>query len=83
VEIGSVDGFQGLEKEAVILSMVRSNDAKEIGFLSDYRRINVAITRARRHLCVIADSETVSVRDPFLKALFKHLEQTADLRYSY
>ncbi|KAJ2883040.1 hypothetical protein H4R27_003031 [Coemansia aciculifera] len=81
VEIGSVDGFQGREKEAVILSMVRSNGAKEIGFLSDFRRINVAITRARRHLCVIADSETVSVRDPFLKALFKHLEQSADLRY--
>ncbi|KAJ2690352.1 hypothetical protein IWW39_000751 [Coemansia spiralis] len=81
VEIGSVDGFQGREKEAVVLSMVRSNDTKEIGFLSDYRRINVAITRARRHLCVIGDSETVSVRDPFLKALFKHLEQAADLRY--
>ncbi|KAJ2553074.1 hypothetical protein EV175_003071 [Coemansia sp. RSA 1933] len=81
VEIGSVDGFQGREKEAVVLSLVRSNPDQEIGFLKDYRRINVAVTRARRHLCVVADSETVAARDPFLKALFVHLEDTADLRY--
>ncbi|KAI8321673.1 DNA helicase [Martensiomyces pterosporus] len=82
VEIGSVDGFQGREKEAVVLSLVRSNSDQEIGFLSDYRRINVAITRPRRHLCLIADSETVAMRNPFLKALFAHLEETADLRYA-
>ncbi|KAJ2158815.1 hypothetical protein GGF46_003506 [Coemansia sp. RSA 552] len=81
VEIGSVDGFQGREKEAVVLSLVRSNDAHEIGFLADYRRINVAITRPRRHLCVVADSETVGRRDPFLKAVFEHLEDKAELRY--
>ncbi|KAI9504474.1 DNA helicase [Coemansia spiralis] len=82
VEIGSVDGFQGREKEAVVLSLVRSNPDQEIGFLKDYRRINVAVTRARRHLCVVADSETVSMRNEFLKALFVHLEDAADLRYS-
>ncbi|KAJ2757107.1 hypothetical protein H4S06_003208 [Coemansia sp. BCRC 34490] len=81
VEIGSVDGFQGREKEAVVLSLVRSNSDQEIGFLADYRRINVAVTRARRHLCVVADSETVAARNPFLKSLFRHLEDAADLRY--
>ncbi|KAJ2808450.1 hypothetical protein H4R21_000039 [Coemansia helicoidea] len=81
LEIGSVDGFQGREKEAVVLSLVRSNPACEIGFLADYRRINVAVTRARRHLCVVADSQTVARRDPFLRALFAHLEAAADLRY--
>ncbi|KAJ2022262.1 hypothetical protein GGI06_001892 [Coemansia sp. S85] len=77
VEIGSVDGFQGREKEAVVLSFVHSNRNSSIGFLRDYRRINVAITRARRHLCVIADGGTVAARDPFLKALFKHLDEVA------
>ncbi|KAJ2718176.1 hypothetical protein GGI07_005862 [Coemansia sp. Benny D115] len=81
VEIGTVDGFQGREKEAVVLSMVRSNDAQEVGFLKDHRRINVAVTRARRHLCVIADSETVSKGSPFLSALFVHIEEAGEIRY--
>ncbi|KAJ2055726.1 hypothetical protein GGI17_006542, partial [Coemansia sp. S146] len=77
LEIGSVDAFQGREKEAVVLSMVRSNHGKEVGFLKDVRRMNVALTRARRHLCIIADSSTVSEGDPFLKALFTHLKAKA------
>jgi superfamily I DNA and/or RNA helicase len=60
VEIGSVDSFQGREKEVVILSLVRSNDQGEVGFLSDTRRMNVAMTRARRLLIVIGDSATIS-----------------------
>ncbi|KAJ9087295.1 hypothetical protein DSO57_1039715 [Entomophthora muscae] len=59
VEIGTVDGFQGREKEAVILSFVRSNPQNAIGFLDNYRRLNVAITRARSHLCIVGDGSTI------------------------
>ena len=64
VEIGSIDGFQGREKEAVILSLVRSNTQGEVGFLGDTRRMNVGMTRARRLLIVLGDSGTLS-RHPF------------------
>ncbi|KAJ2056330.1 hypothetical protein GGI17_006248 [Coemansia sp. S146] len=77
LEIGPVDAFQGCEKKAVVLSMVRSNTIKEVGFLKDIRLMNVALTRARHHLCVIADSSTVSEGDPFLRALFVHLKAKA------
>jgi predicted DNA helicase len=60
VEIRTVDGFQGREKEVIILSLVRSNPSGRIGFLKDRRRLNVAITRARRKLIVIGDSTTLS-----------------------
>ena len=76
VECGSVDGFQGREKEAIIFSMVRSNDEHEIGFLEEIRRTNVALTRARRHLCVIADAETLS-RNSFYENLFDYLFENA------
>ncbi|KAF1965180.1 P-loop containing nucleoside triphosphate hydrolase protein [Bimuria novae-zelandiae CBS 107.79] len=59
IELGSVDGFQGREKEAVIVSLVRSNAEHEVGFLGEKRRLNVAMTRPRRHLCVVGDSDTV------------------------
>ncbi len=59
IELGSVDGFQGREKEAVIVSLVRSNAEHEVGFLGEKRRLNVAMTRPKRHLCVVGDSETV------------------------
>jgi len=59
IELGSVDGFQGREKEAVIVTLVRSNAEGEVGFLRDKRRLNVAMTRPKRHLCIIGDSETV------------------------
>ncbi|KAK9726065.1 hypothetical protein RND81_05G187700 [Saponaria officinalis] len=74
LEISSVDGFQGREKEAIIISMVRSNSKKEVGFLSDHRRMNVAVTRARRQCCLVCDTETVS-SDHFLKRLIEYFEE--------
>jgi len=64
VEVASVDGFQGREKEAVIFSAVRSNDYGAIGFTSDWRRINVSFTRARRALIVIGNDQTLRRGDP-------------------
>jgi len=76
LEIGSVDGLQGREKEAVVLSLVRSNEAGQVGFLAEVRRLNVALTRARRHLTVIGDSSTLA-HDRELRSLVDHLQQNA------
>lgn len=73
LEIDSVDGFQGREKEAVIIGLVRSNPRGEIGFLADVRRMNVAMTRARRKLIVIGDSATLASH-PFYQQLLEHFE---------
>lgn len=59
LEINTIDGFQGQEKDVMIVSLVRSNDTGEIGFLKDQRRLNVALTRARKKLIVIGDSSTI------------------------
>jgi superfamily I DNA and/or RNA helicase len=73
VTVDTVDGFQGREKDVVILTMVRSNLEQEIGFLADLRRTNVALTRARKKLIVIGDSATLS-SNPFYSELFEHFE---------
>lgn len=74
LEIKTIDGFQGGEKECIILSLVRSNPRREVGFLGDNRRINVAVTRAKRHLALICDSETCSTNS-FIKTLVDHVEE--------
>ncbi|KAF2269799.1 DNA-binding protein SMUBP-2 [Lojkania enalia] len=81
IELGSVDGFQGREKEAVVVSLVRSNADHEVGFLGEKRRLNVAMTRPRRQLCVVGDSDTVGRGSRFLKSWMEFLEEHADLRY--
>jgi len=65
VEVNTVDGYQGREKEIVIISFVRSNKEGDIGFLNDLRRLNVALTRAKRKLIAIGDAETLSVNDTY------------------
>jgi predicted DNA helicase len=74
LEIDSVDGFQGREKEAVVVSLVRSNREGEVGFLADVRRMNVALTRARRKLLAVGDSATLA-NHPFYQALFEYFER--------
>ncbi|XP_062918238.1 DNA-binding protein SMUBP-2 isoform X1 [Mobula hypostoma] len=82
LEIKSVDGFQGREKEAVVLSLVRSNRRGEVGFLAEDRRTNVAVTRARRHLMVVCDAVTVSTH-PFLKTLVDYITKHGEVRTAF
>ncbi|KAG1944906.1 DNA-binding protein SMUBP-2 [Pimephales promelas] len=82
LEIKSVDGFQGREKEAVVLSLVRSNRKGEVGFLAEDRRINVAVTRARRQLAVVCDTQTVRNHD-FLKSLVDYMSEHGELHTAF
>jgi len=69
VEVNTVDGYQGREKEIIIISMVRSNKQGRIGFLSDLRRLNVSLTRARRKLIIIGDSETLKAHPSYSRLI--------------
>ena len=80
LEVGTIDSMQGRENDAVVISMVRSNDAGVVGFLSESRRMNVAITRARAHVCIIGDSDTVS-RDRFLQRLVDYIANNDAAEY--
>ena len=79
LEIDSVDGFQGREKEAIVISHVRSNAECEIGFLGELRRMNVALTRARRKLLIIGDSATLGAH-PFYARLLEYCERIGGYR---
>lgn len=72
--IDSIDGFQGQERDIMFISLVRSNSKGEIGFLSDTRRMNVALTRAKRKLVVLGDSATLS-HHPFYQAFLDYIEE--------
>ncbi|ANQ53835.1 ATPase AAA [Thermosipho sp. 1063] len=74
IDINTVDGFQGREKEVIIISFVRSNKRKEIGFLSDLRRLNVALTRAKRKLILIGNSSTLEI-NPTYKRLIEFIKE--------
>lgn len=73
ISINTVDGFQGQERDVIVISMVRSNDDGNIGFLRDLRRMNVAMTRARMKLLIIGDAKTLG-RHPFYHRLHKYIE---------
>ncbi|OPZ16942.1 MAG: primosome assembly protein PriA [Bacteroidetes bacterium ADurb.BinA245] len=75
----TIDSFQGQEKENIIVSLVRSNDEGEIGFLKDYRRMNVAITRAKEQLIVIGDSATIGA-DKFFNEFLSYVEKFGNYR---
>ncbi|XP_074304400.1 DNA polymerase alpha-associated DNA helicase A [Silene latifolia] len=72
VEVATIDSFQGREADAVIISMVRSNTMGAVGFLGDSRRMNVAITRARKHVAIVCDSSTIC-HNTFLARLLRHI----------
>ena len=74
ISVNTVDGFQGQERDVIVISLVRSNDEGQIGFLRDLRRMNVAITRARMKLIILGDSQTMT-RHPFYRQLWQYIEQ--------
>lgn len=82
IEVNSIDGFQGQEKDLIIISLTRSNDMGIIGFLSDYRRLNVAMTRARKKLVVIGDGATLSSNQLYLD-LIDHAEKMDSLESAW
>ncbi|MEM6852804.1 MAG: AAA domain-containing protein, partial [Planctomycetota bacterium] len=79
VDCKTVDGFQGGERDAVVLSLTRSNGHRSVGFLADERRLNVAVTRAKRHVCIVCDSDTVSA-SPFIARLLDYVADHGDYR---
>lgn len=81
VEVATIDSFQGREADAVIISMVRSNILGAVGFLGDSRRMNVAITRARKHVAVVCDSSTIC-HNTFLARLLRHIRYFGRVKHA-
>ena len=77
ISVNTVDGFQGQERDVILISLVRSNDEGQIGFLKDLRRMNVAMTRARMKLIILGDKSTMT-KHPFYQKLWEYVE---DLLY--
>ena len=73
ISVNTVDGFQGQERDVILISLVRANDEGHIGFLRDLRRMNVAITRARMKLIILGDASTMT-RHPFYKKLYEYID---------
>ena len=73
ITVNTVDGFQGQERDIILISLVRSNDEGQIGFLRDLRRMNVAITRARMKLIILGDAQTMT-RHPFYRKLYEYVK---------
>ena len=82
ITVNSIDGFQGQEKDVIYITLVRSNDRGEIGFLRDYRRLNVALTRAKFKLVVIGDMATLGT-DPMYIKLAEHIEKVGIYRSAW
>ncbi len=79
MRVSTIDSFQGQEQQTILLSLVRSNDDGDIGFLKDYRRMNVAITRAQEQLFVIGDSATIG-GDAFYNLFLTYIEKSGTYR---
>ncbi|MFM7726574.1 MAG: ATP-binding protein, partial [Flavobacteriales bacterium] len=82
VAVNTIDSFQGQERDVVYISLVRSNEKGEIGFLRDYRRMNVAMTRARKKLVIIGDSATLG-NDRFFGEFLEYVESIAGYRTAW
>lgn len=82
IRIDSIDGFQGQEKDIIYISLVRSNDQGNIGFLNDYRRLNVALTRAKKKLIIVGDSSTLGGSRMYTE-LINHLEKYGTYKSAY
>ena len=73
ISVNTVDGFQGQERDVILIYLVRSNDEGQIGFLKDLRRMNVAMTRARMKLIILGNKDTMT-KHPFYKKLWEYVE---------
>jgi len=82
LSVGTVDSFQGQERDIIAISLTRSNHHGEIGFLADIRRMNVGMTRARRKLLLVGDSSTLSSH-PFFKELLAYVKRIGGYRTAW